>query len=331
MPGISPARALVTPDVRFVDVSVERVRNEARAPGEDALAAEEPLEIRIEYGPVGARRRRSVSVTMRTPGADVALAVGFLFAEGIIRDADDVVRASSCGPPGKLGLRNVVRVELAPGVSVDEQRLARNFVSNSACGLCGKTSLAALPPTPRLGRRARLALSAELVHGLPDTLRRAQAVFERTGGLHAAALFDATGRMLDAYEDVGRHNAVDKLIGAQLLARATPLTKYVILVSGRAGYELVQKAIVAQIPVLAAVGAPSSLAAQLAAAADMTLIGFVRDNRFNIYSGARRVTCRGEDGEHDDMGAAPCAESCRRGVDDVCMPAAPLRTGTRRR
>jgi FdhD protein len=289
MPGISPARALITPDVRFIDVSVERVRDEARSPGEDVLAAEEPLEIRIEYGPVGARRRRSVSVTMRTPGADPALAVGFLFAEGIIRNADEVVRASSCGPPGKLGLRNVVRVELAPGVGVDEQRLARNFVSNSACGLCGKTSLAALPRVPCLGQRTRLAFSAALVHGLPDTLRRAQAVFERTGGLHAAALFDTTGRMLDAYEDVGRHNAVDKLIGAQLLARATPLREHVLLVSGRAGYELVQKALVAEIPVLAAVGAPSSLAAQLAAAADMTLIGFVRDGRFNIYSGAHRV------------------------------------------
>jgi len=289
MPGISPARALITPDVRFIDVSVERVRDEARSLGEDVLAAEEPLEIRIEHGPVGARRRRSVSVTMRTPGADPALAVGFLFAEGIIRNADEVVRASSCGPPGKRGLRNVVRVELAPGVGVDEQRLARNFVSNSACGLCGKTSLAALPRVPRLRQRTRLAFSAALVHGLPDTLRRAQAVFERTGGLHAAALFDATGRMLDAYEDVGRHNAVDKVIGAQLLARATPLTEHVLLVSGRAGYELVQKALVAEIPVLAAVGAPSSLAAQLAAAADMTLIGFVRDGRFNIYSGAQRV------------------------------------------
>src|SRR6185503_4429876 len=229
----------------------------ARSPGEDVLAAEEPLEIRIEQGPLGARRRRSISVTMRTPGADVALAVGFLFAEGIIRDADDVARAMSCGPPGKLGLRNVVRVELAPAVRVDEQRLARNFMSNSACGLCGKASLAALPRVPRLGPRAPLAFSAALVHSLPDTLRRAQAVFERTGGLHAAALFDATGRMLDAYEDVGRHNAVDKVIGAQLLARATPLTNHVLLVSGRAGYELVQKALVAQIPALATVGAPS--------------------------------------------------------------------------
>jgi len=289
MPDISAARAPIAPDVRLVNVSVERVRDETRSPGEDVLAAEEPLEIRVEYGPVGARRRRSISVTMRTPGADVALAVGFLFGEGVIRDADDVLRAMSCGPPGKLGLRNVVRVELAPGVGVDEQRLARNFVSNSACGLCGKASLAALPRVPRLGRPTPLAFSAGLVHRLPDTLRRAQAVFERTGGLHAAALFDVTGRMLDAYEDVGRHNAVDKLIGAQLLARATPLTKHVLLVSGRAGYELVQKALVARIPALAAVGAPSSLAAQLAAAAGMTLIGFVRDGRFNIYSGAQRV------------------------------------------
>lgn len=278
------------PDLRLVDVAVERVRDHDRVAGTDVLAAEEPLEIRIEHGPAGARRRRSVSITMRTPGADVALAVGFLFAEGIIRDAGDVVRAASCGPRDPLGPRNVVRVELAPRLEVDEQRLARGFVSNASCGLCGKTSLEGLPSTPRLAPDARTALDAALVHRLPETLRRAQDVFDRTGGLHAAALFDADGRMIDAYEDIGRHNAVDKLIGARVLARETPLDDRILLVSGRAGYELVQKALVAGIPVLAAVGAPSSLAARLAADAGMTLIGFVRDGRFNIYSGGQRVS-----------------------------------------
>jgi FdhD protein len=277
-------------DARVVDVAVERIRAGSRSSGDDVLAAEEPLEIRIEHGPRGARRRRSVSVTMRTPGADVVLAVGFLFAEGIIHEADDVARAASCGPPsGPLGIRNVVRVELAPTVRVDEKRLSRSFVSNSACGLCGKSSLEGLPPVPRTARRAPLIIQEALIHTLPDALRRTQAVFDRTGGLHAAALFDATGELLDVHEDVGRHNAVDKLIGAQLLARATPLSTRLMLVSGRAGYELVQKALVAGIPVLAAVGAPSSLAARLALEAGMTLIGFVRDGRFNIYSGAHRV------------------------------------------
>jgi FdhD protein len=200
------------------------------------------------------------------------------------------VRAAPCGPArGPRALRNVVRVELAPDVAVDEQRLARSFVSTSACGLCGKTSLAGLPAVPRGGRRTRLTVTAALLHGLPETLRRAQAVFDRTGGLHAAALFDTTGRMLDVYEDVGRHNAVDKLIGAQVLAGATSLGRHVLLVSGRAGYELVQKAAVARIPVLAAVGAPSSLGVELAAAAGMTLVGFLRDGRFNVYAGAARV------------------------------------------
>lgn len=278
------------PDPRVVDVAVERVRDASRVAGVDVLAVEEPLEIRLEHGPADARRRRSVSVTMRTPGDDVALAVGFLFAEGIVRRAADVLRAASCGPArGPLALRNVVRVELAPDVAVDEQRLARSFVSTSACGLCGKTSLAALPAVPRRARRTRLTIATALLHTLPGTLRRAQAVFDRTGGLHAAALFDATGHMRDVREDVGRHNAVDKLIGAQVLAGATPLGRHVLLVSGRAGYELVQKAAVAGIPMLAAVGAPSSLGVELAAAAGMTLIGFLRDGRFNVYGGAERV------------------------------------------
>src|SRR5262249_34832401 len=204
-------------------------------------------------------------------------------------------RAESCGPPaGPLRIRNMVRVDLAPGVKLDVRRLQRSFLTTSSCGLCGKASLDALPPTPRVPLRDDFTVASEVIHALPETLRRAQSVFERTGGLHAAALFDREGSLLDVREDVGRHNALDKLIGARVLAKAIPLSEGMIFVSGRAGYELVQKAVVAGAPLLAAVGAPSSLARDLACEANMTLLGFVRDGRFNIYWGAHRVLGRTE-------------------------------------
>jgi FdhD protein len=277
-------------DQRVIEVAVERVDGKEPSPERDVLAVEEPLEIRVGYGRPTARTRRSVTVTMRTPGNDVELAIGFLFAEGLVRRAADIEHAESCGPPaGALRIRNLVRVELAAGVKLDPKRLQRNFVTTSSCGLCGKASLEALPPVPRLPLSDGFTVAADVIHTLSETLRRAQAVFERTGGLHAAALFDRDGRLLDVREDVGRHNALDKLIGACLLAHAIPLSDNLILVSGRAGYELVQKALAAGVPVLGAVGAPSSLATDLACDANMTLLGFVRDGRFNIYSGAQRI------------------------------------------
>ena len=276
---------------RVVEVTVERIDGRSPLPRADLLAVEEPLEIRVIHGPAHARKRRSVTLTMRTPGSDPELAVGFLYAEGIVRDARDIESAESCGPHvGPLHVRNTVRVTFAPGVELDAKRLQRNFLTSSSCGLCGKSSLEALPPTPRrLQSHGGFTVSAEVIHGLPDTLRKAQAVFERTGGLHAAALFDRDGRLLDVREDIGRHNAVDKLIGARVLADAVPLSDCGVFVSGRAGYELVQKALAAGAPLLAAVGAPSSLALDLAREADMTLLGFVREGRFNIYSGAQRI------------------------------------------
>ena len=290
MPNQADSTAVLPVDPRVVDVVVHRVRADARARCDDLLAVEEPLEIQIEHGPRARRARRSVSVTMRTPGADVELAVGFLFAEGLIQRAEDVVHAAACGPPaGPLGIRNLVRVELAPGVRIDEKKIERNFLSNSSCGLCGKASLDALPRPSCLPPGDDFMLATATVHALPDVLRQTQDVFGRTGGLHAAALFDVEGHLLDVHEDIGRHNAVDKLVGAQVLAHATPLSKHLLLVSGRAGYELVQKALVAGIPILAAVGAPSSVAVDLARAGNMTLLGFVRDGRFNIYSGVQRI------------------------------------------
>jgi FdhD protein len=283
----------MTDDPRVVAVAVRRIAGPAAARGRDLLAVEEPLEIRLDYGPRKRRVRRSVAVTMRTPGADVELAVGFLFAEGLVHRRADVDRISICGPPaGPLRVRNAVRVELAPDVAVDEQRLQRNFLASSSCGLCGKASLDALPSVRGVRLDDGFVVQASTLHALPARLRDAQSVFDQTGGLHAAALFDDAGRLIDVHEDVGRHNAVDKLIGGRLLAGAVPLTNRLIFVSGRAGYELVQKAIAAGIPMLAAVGAPSSLAADLARRARMTLVGFVRDARFNVYSGAQRIRRR---------------------------------------
>jgi FdhD protein len=273
-----------------VDLLIRRVEATRHRTSWEHLAVEEPLEIRIEHGPLASRQRASISVTMRTPGADVELAVGFLFAEGLIGSATDLVRAAGCGPASARGVQNVVRVELAPHVRLGAKWRPRNFVSNSACGLCGKASLEALAPAPRVSDQTPLALTATLVHALPAALRQTQSVFDRTGGLHAAALFDAHGRLVDVQEDIGRHNAVDKLIGARVLERAVPLSEHAMLVSGRAGYELVQKALVAGIPILAAVGAPSSIAADLARSRNMTLLGFVRDGRFNVYTRADRIS-----------------------------------------
>jgi FdhD protein len=276
---------------RMAPVAVERVRDDVHVAATDTLAVEEPLEIRLAYLQDGAQAHRSISITMRTPGHDAELACGFLFSEGIIHRRDEIAGVRACGfPTGSLGLRNTVRVTLAPHVSVDMARLERHFYTSSSCGVCGKTSLEAL----RVAGLQSIAdpsftISPGLIHQLPQRLRQTQDVFEQTGGLHAAAMFDAEGALLALREDVGRHNAVDKLIGSALLADACPLARRVLMLSGRASFELVQKAIVAGIPVIAAVGAPSSLAVELAEQYQLTLIGFVRDRRFNIYSGFERV------------------------------------------
>ncbi|NYD33981.1 FdhD protein [Actinomycetospora corticicola] len=251
----------------------------------DALAAEEPLEIRIEGKPL--------AVTMRTPGHDVELVHGFLLTEGVITSADDIATARYCDSVDDTGRNtyNVLDLALAPGVAPPDDSVERRFYTTSSCGVCGKASLDAV--------RTRTAFSpaddpvtidAEVLFGLPDALRAAQKVFDSTGGLHGAGLFRADGTLLAVREDVGRHNAVDKVVGHALLSGSVPAAGTVLMVSGRASFELTQKAVMAGIPALAAVSAPSSLAAEMAEDAGMTLVGFLRGRSMNIYAGASRVT-----------------------------------------
>ena len=245
----------------------------------DTLVVEEPLEIRLAGRPL--------SVTMRTPGDDFDLVSGFLHGEGVVRAADDIVSMRYCADTDTL---NVIDVALAEGVEPPEVSVERSFYMTSACGVCGKTSIDAIRQRTSYDVRAdTVRLDPEVLARLPETLREAQRVFDRTGGLHAAGLFDAEGALLAMREDVGRHNAVDKVVGWALKDKRVPLTGHVLLVSGRASFELTQKALLAGIPVLAAVSAPSSLAADLADEAGMTLVGFLRGPSMNVYTGAERL------------------------------------------
>jgi FdhD protein len=274
-----------------IEVPVQKVSGVCVSTHQDLLAIEEPLEIRLGFNSEGRRKQKSISITMRTPGDDLELTAGFLFTEGIVHSPEQIEKIRYCGlPVGKGQGHNVVQVELKPDVKVDFNRLERHFYTTSSCGVCGKTSIEALQISgcPTLPKN-RPIFEPTTIHRLPEALREAQFVFGRTGGLHAAALFDCDGELNSLREDVGRHNAVDKLIGAHLLENQTPLHDRLLLVSGRASFELVQKALMAGIPILAAVGAPSSLAVDLALNVNMTLLGFVRDNRFNIYAGPWRI------------------------------------------
>lgn len=269
-------------------VTVYKITGEQLAEVPDLLAVEEPLEIRLGFGPVTDRQQRSVSVTMRTPGHDEELAMGFLFTEGIVSQPADIVSCRHCVQEAdKEG--NVIRVELHPDVQVDWARLERNTFTSSSCGLCGKATIdavMALTPGPLT---ADFSVDPTVLHALPDRVRQTQRAFAFTGGIHAAALFDAQGKLLIVREDIGRHNALDKLIGAAFWQNWLPMSQFGIFLSGRIGVELIQKSWLAGVPMLAAVGAPSSLAVQMAKEARMTLAGFVRDNRFNIYSQPERV------------------------------------------
>ena len=257
----------------------------------DAVAVEEPLEIRLGIQSHGGIEHKAISITMRTPGADLELAAGFLFTEGILTSPDQIKTLRHCGiPSADKGIQNTVVVELIEGIDIGLKRLERNFYTTSSCGVCGKSSIEALHTGARkLIDIEHPKIESSVIHSLPDTLRAAQNVFQETGGLHASALFNTKGELVLVREDVGRHNALDKVIGAEFLLGRVPLNDKVLLVSGRASFELVQKALMAGIPVLGAVGAPSSLAVELAAEFGMTLAGFVRDGRFNIYCGSQRM------------------------------------------
>jgi len=301
------ARALTGPlrmeDDSMSQTTVEKVTGRTSSTVLDSLAIEEPLEIQLNYGPPDSRVTRSISVTMRTPGNDFDLAAGFLMTEGVIRDANDIEQITYAGDPfnegtqspqamdvHKLGSKqNTVRVDLAAEVEVNLGSLQRNFYTTSSCGICGKASLLALRTVcpPRAANNFRV--DAQLLYHLPESLRASQGVFDRTGGLHAAGLFDAAGELLALREDVGRHNAVDKLIGSEFLADRTPLRDRMLLLSGRASFELLQKALMGGIPMVAAVGAPSSLAVQVAKEFDITLVGFLRKDHFNIYHGSTHI------------------------------------------
>lgn len=269
---------------------VLRVRNTGWEWADDVVTVEEPLEIRLLRTDGRRLVTSRLSVTMRTPGDDFDLALGFLFTEGIVPGPDAVQEVTYCAAASRDERYNVVSVYLRPWVRVDTERLARHFYSTSSCGTCGKASLEAVRVRGcRHLEEGCPRVPAELIRGLPSALRSAQRVFRRTGGLHAAGLFRPDGTLVAVREDVGRHNAVDKLVGAQLKERRLPLSDTIMAVSGRAGFEIVQKALVAGIPVVVAVGAPSSLAVELAREFGMTLAGFTRPTGFNVYADAGRV------------------------------------------
>ena len=264
-----------------IAVPVQTMEKSFSSSRSDSIAIEEPLQLCLNGSPL--------SITMRTPGSDLDLAVGFLFTEGIITDVDQILSMRT-GPAEDEESGERVTVWLQPDVSVDPARVRRNFYTSSSCGVCGKLAIGAIEVSPtRCMRRSGPQFRANMIYRLPDLLRQAQDAFERTGGIHAAALFSPEGALLGLREDVGRHNAVDKLIGFALCDGTVPLDDSLILVSGRAGFELVQKSVMAAIPILAAVGAPSSLAIETAQRFGMTLVGFLRGEHFNIYSGDWRI------------------------------------------
>lgn len=256
----------------------------------DLVVSEEPLEIRIGHGPEDKREQFSVSVTMRTPGNDEALCLGFLFTEGIINTMNEVMSVKYCEDLGRTeGMENLMRVELKPSVAISDEQFKRNFYTTSSCGVCGKASIDSIKVSCQPLSDEKTLIDKEVLFGLSESLRASQDVFKHTGGLHASGLFDTQGRLIGRQEDVGRHNALDKLIGAGFIANELPFSRSALVLSGRISFELVQKALRAGIQIIAAVGAPSSLAVNLAEEFGMTLIGFMKNDRFNVYTGKERV------------------------------------------
>jgi FdhD protein len=276
-PAVSPIRLL-----RYLNNTITYT--------EDLLAVEEPLEIRVGYGAQDKREQRRISVTMRTPGNDFELAIGFLFTEGIITSVEEIHSIKYCTELNtKKNNSNIVRVELREDIELNLDSLQRNFYTTSSCGVCGKASIDAVFQQCDKSEKPHFIVPSKLLTALPLKLNQYQQIFTYTGGLHGCALFTPEGDYIISREDVGRHNALDKLIGALIGSDREKMKRSILLLSGRASFELIQKAAMAQIPVVAAVGAPSSLAVDIAKEANITLIGFLKENRFNIYTHESRI------------------------------------------
>ena len=288
-PDLKPPENTAARPARVRFVQVQKVEKGSARLESDLLAVEEPLEILLGYDSRGRRSEKTLSITMRTPGHDRELAAGFLYTEGIVLSPGDIEDVSpSRNSEGDL--HNGVRVDLRPGVEFDDTKLARHFYTTSSCGVCGKASLETIrvhPSRKILSDRPRV--DSRVIESLGPALRAAQKVFQQTGGLHAAGLFDPGGKLLSVREDVGRHNAVDKLIGREVLGGKLPLDDRLMMVSGRTSFEILQKAVMAGIAMVVAVSAPSSLAVALARDFGMTLVGFVRPGRFNVYAHGERI------------------------------------------
>jgi len=291
--------------ISTINIPIVKVNNAQSIRTEDTLAIEEPLEIKLEHGPADQRQVQNISVTMRTPGHDAELASGFLFTEGIIKNADEIQSAKHSFIACAENKENTILVTLEPGIVTHLQNTERNFYTTSSCGVCGKGSISAIRTVSAFsGQPDETIVHSALLYQLPHILRRHQRVFDDTGGLHASALFTPMGELLLLREDVGRHNALDKLVGAAMMYNWLPLQQTILVLSGRASFELIQKAAMAGIGIIAAVGAPSSLAVQLAEEFDITLIGFLRDERFNIYTGAHRVMVPADDNALSEITSA---------------------------
>ncbi|HTE00283.1 MAG TPA: formate dehydrogenase accessory sulfurtransferase FdhD [Mucilaginibacter sp.] len=279
------------PAKSILHLPITKIADGEIANATDALAIEEPLEIRLEYGPATDRKIQNVSVTMRTPGNDAELALGFLFTEGIIKQQSDTNTIEHCFIACAENKENVIQVSLNENTIPNLPNAERNFYTTSSCGVCGKASINAIRTVGAFtqDKLVENQVNSDVLYQLPSILQKHQEVFADTGGLHASALFNASGELLMVREDVGRHNALDKLIGAALNKNILPLDQHILLLSGRASFELVQKAAMAGINIIAAVGAPSSLAVQLAEEFHITLVGFLRGQRFNIYTQPQRI------------------------------------------
>lgn len=271
--------------VSIKNILVKKINDSKSSSLSDILSVEEPLEIRISYGSETERVQKNISVTMRTPGNDLELAVGFLFTEGIISSPNDIKDSYHIDMSCTFQKQNIVQVDLHENCTPNLMASDRNFYTTSSCGVCGKSSIESIKTVSSFTHsdKPSLYISTDFLHQLPEKLRIAQSNFAATGGIHASGLFNLEGNLVLLREDVGRHNALDKLIGSAMTSNLLPLNEHILLLSGRASFELIQKAVMAGISIIAAIGAPSSLAVELAIESDITLLGFLKENRFNIY------------------------------------------------